>query len=139
MERPEMTGDEDKATTRILVVEDSSSMRDLVSTALEAEGFEVKGASSGFQALKSLKAASYDLIVTDINMPDLTGLELIKFVRSSRSHADTPLLVISTDAQAEDRRRAMALGANDYLVKPFGMEELVEWCKKNTAGGRDPG
>ena len=82
---------------RVLVVEDSDSMRALVGDALQSAGLAVDGVSTGFLALKELKAAHYDLIVTDINMPDLTGLEIIKFVRTAGAYAKTPLVVISTD------------------------------------------
>ena len=116
---------------RVLLVEDSATMRAFVVATLEADGlFEVTTASSGFEALKLLPRERFDLFITDINMPDINGLELIKFIRDSQAHATTPLLIISTDANERDRERGLKLGANAYLVKPFLPELLVETALK---------
>lgn len=113
---------------RILVVEDSSAMRAFVRAALEEAGIvrEVVEASSGFEALRILPRESFDLAVVDINMPDVNGLELIRFMRGSEAHKGTPLLVISSEASARDRERGLTLGANAYLAKPFTAEALVD-------------
>jgi two-component system chemotaxis response regulator CheY len=112
---------------RLLVVEDSPTMRDWIGTVLEEldPAVKVDGAASGFEALRLLPRQHYDLIVTDINMPDIHGLELISFVRSDARHAHTPLVIVSTESSEEDRRRGLALGANAYLVKPFEAPELL--------------
>jgi two-component system chemotaxis response regulator CheY len=112
---------------RILVVEDSGTMRALIAAALEELDRRVKidEAESGFQALRLLPKHVYDLVVTDINMPDINGLELISFVRGDARYADTPLVIVSTESSEEDRRRGLALGANAYLVKPFTPQDLV--------------
>lgn len=111
---------------RVLIVEDSATMRGFVTAALESGGgFEVTSAESGFAALKILPRAHYDLIITDINMPDINGLELVRFVRESERHAQIPLMIISTDGRQADRERGLKLGANAYLVKPFSPEELL--------------
>jgi two-component system chemotaxis response regulator CheY len=110
----------------VLVVEDSATMRGFVTAALEGEGgFEITQAANGFEALKILPRARYDLVITDINMPDINGLELVRWIRESERHKATPLLIISTDGREADRDRGMRLGANAYLVKPFRAEELV--------------
>jgi len=114
---------------RILVVEDSSSMRSFVRSALESDprssaGLEVVEASSGFEALRLLPRGPYDLVITDINMPDINGLELISFIRRSESHKNTKVLVISTQSSERDRARGLTLGANGYLIKPFSPEAL---------------
>src|SRR5882757_3587318 len=114
---------------RILVVEDSVSMRSFVRSALEADsrssaGFSVVEASSGFEALRLLPRGPYDLVITDINMPDINGLELISFIRKSELHKATPILIISTQSSERDRARGLALGANGYLLKPFTPEAL---------------
>ena len=116
---------------RILVVEDSDSMRSFVRTALEASPdyattVEVVEASSGFDALRLLPRGPYDLVITDINMPDINGLELIRFLRENPQHRDTPLFIISTDGHERDRDRGLSLGASSYLVKPFTAEALVK-------------
>jgi two-component system chemotaxis response regulator CheY len=114
---------------RILVVEDSVSMRSFVRSALELDsrssaGLDVVEASSGFEALRLLPRGPYDLVITDINMPDINGLELISFIRRSELHKKTPVLIISTQASERDRARGLSLGANGYLTKPFSPEDL---------------
>jgi two-component system chemotaxis response regulator CheY len=112
---------------RVLVVEDSATMRGFVTAALEAAGpYAVTQAESGFHALKILPRGRYDLIITDINMPDINGLELVRFIRESETHKATPLIIISTDGREADRDRGLKLGANAYLTKPFQPEELLE-------------
>ncbi|HEX3849435.1 MAG TPA: response regulator [Polyangiaceae bacterium] len=115
--------------SRILVVEDSVSMRSFVRNALESDsrsgaGLEVVEASSGFEALRLLPRGPYDLVITDINMPDINGLELISFIRKSELHKKTPVLIISTQSSERDRARGLSLGANGYLLKPFTPEVL---------------
>src|SRR5687768_12076167 len=110
---------------RILVVDDSSAMRAFVRATLEDGGeVLVTDAASGFEALRILPREKFDLVVVDINMPDINGLELVSFIRKSDVHKATPLVVISTEASARDRQRAMDLGANAFLTKPFGPDEL---------------
>lgn len=102
-------------------------MRGFVTAALEAGGaFSVTQAESGFHALKALPRARFDLIITDINMPDINGLELVRFIRDSEVHKTTPLIIISTDGRESDRERGLRLGANAYLIKPFLPEQLLE-------------
>jgi len=112
---------------KILVVEDSSAMRAFVRASLEeAEHAEVFEASNGFEALRLLPRGQYDVVIVDINMPDVNGLELLSFMRSADAHRDTPVVLISTESSAKDRERGLALGANTFLQKPFGVDELVE-------------
>ena len=120
---------------RVLVVDDSPTMRSFVVAALESDGFEVTAAKSGFEALKILPGASFHLIVTDVNMPDINGLELVRFVRQSANHRNTPLIIISTDGRDKDRDRGMSLGASAYLVKPFKPEALLELARQVMAPG----
>jgi two-component system chemotaxis response regulator CheY len=122
---------------RVLIVEDSVSTRAFVRAVLEETEFavtlggcEVVEASCGFDAMRLLPRGPYDLIVTDINMADINGLELIRFIRKSAHHSDTPLVVISTLRAEHDAERALALGANVYLPKPFTPEQLRETCSK---------
>ncbi len=111
---------------RILVVEDSGAMRALIGAALEelGENLEIDEAESGFAALRLLPRQSYDLIVTDINMPDINGLELVSFVKKDPRYRSTKLLIVSTEGSERDRDKALALGASAYLVKPFAADEL---------------
>jgi two-component system chemotaxis response regulator CheY len=123
---------------RILVVEDSFSMRSFVRSALESDAsglpdVEVVEAASGFDALRLLPRGPYDLVITDINMPDINGLELLSFIRKSELHKATPVLIISTQSSERDRERGLSLGANAYLVKPFTSEALLEQALKQLA------
>lgn len=121
--------------TRVLVVEDSSAMRAFVRAALEEVlGAEVMEAESGLRALRSLPGESFDLVVVDVNMPDLNGLELVSFMRKSERHRETPILLISTEAAARDRERGIALGANGFLSKPFTPDALCERVRELVGG-----
>ena len=106
-------------------------MRSFVAAVLEADGeFEVTVAESGIDALRRLPRERFDLFITDINMPDINGLELIKLIRDSAAHGKVPLVIISTDGNERDRERGMRLGANAYLVKPFAPAALLETMRK---------
>ena len=119
---------------KILVVEDSPSTRAFVRSTLESESgvadVEVSEATSGFDALRLLPRGPYDLVITDINMPDINGLELVQFMRKSELHQKTPILLISTQSSDRDRQRGMTLGADGYLAKPFTQETLLEETKR---------
>lgn len=110
----------------ILIVEDSQTMRSLVVSALEELGGKIRitEAENGFDALRALPREPYDLIVTDINMPDINGLELVSFVKGNASYRSIPLLIISTEGSERDRLRGLELGADAYLVKPFEPDDL---------------
>jgi two-component system chemotaxis response regulator CheY len=111
---------------RILIVEDSATMRSLLTTALEELDVPVKitEAASGFDALRFLPREEFDLVVTDINMPDIHGLELVSFVRSNAKYQEIPLIIVSTEGSDRDRDKGLALGADAYMVKPFEPEVL---------------
>ena len=111
---------------RILIVEDSPTMRSLLASSLEAlEGaVKVTQVASGFEALRQLPREPYDLVVTDINMPDINGLELISFLKGNEAYRGIPLIIVSTEGAERDREKGLALGADAYLVKPFDPEAL---------------
>lgn len=130
---------------RILVVEDSTSTRSLVRAILEDSTFsraigaiEVTEARSGFDAMRLLPRAHYDLIITDINMPDVNGLELIHFIRRSEQYRATPLVIISSQATERDVARGRKLGADAYVPKPFSPEDLRSACEKLLVAADDP-
>ena len=115
----------------VLIVEDSKAIRSVIRIALEEAGdFFAAEANNGFEALKMLPRRKFDLIITDINMPDINGLELIGFVKSNPAYRDIPLIIVSTEKTEEDKRRGMALGAMGYVVKPFRKEDLLALVKK---------
>jgi len=119
---------------KVLVVEDSSLMRAYLTTIIEGgtESFdlEIVEAASGFEALKTLPHHKFDAILTDINMPDINGLELVSFLKNHPVHRAIPIMVISTESREEDRKRAAALGAEEYLVKPFQAKDLIEKLRR---------
>lgn len=118
----------------ILIVEDSATTRALIRAVIEELGeFETVEASSGFEALKILPQQEYDLIITDINMPDINGLELINFVRNNPRYNQIPIIIVSTERSEEDKKRGMALGATAYVTKPFKSLELQEIIQKTIA------
>lgn len=115
----------------ILIVEDSPTMRSFISSAIEGCGdYEIYESATGFEALKLLPQINFKIIVTDINMPDINGLELISFVRKNQQYKDIPMVIISTEGTEMDRKKGMALGANEYLVKPFKPEDLQKIIMK---------
>ncbi len=116
----------------ILIVEDSPTMRSLLSTSLEELDGQIKitQVASGFEALRYLPREQYDLIVTDINMPDINGLELVSFVKSNPSYRDIPLIIVSTESSERDRDKGLELGADAYLVKPFEPDALRDLVRE---------
>jgi len=115
----------------ILIVEDSSTTRALLRAVIdELDDFETVEAATGFEALKMLPQQEYDLIITDINMPDINGLELINFVRGNTRYSHLPIIIVSTERSEEDKKRGMALGATAYVTKPFKSVELQAVIKK---------
>ncbi len=108
---------------KILVVEDSATMRSLIGSIVEElTEVEVVEAGNGFEALKALPTASFDLILVDINIPAINGLEVISFVKQHPEYRKIPVIIISTARSEEDIRRGLALGARDYITKPFDLE-----------------
>lgn len=110
---------------KVLIVEDSKASREFIAATVESiPGLEAVQTASGFEALKILPRHRFELIITDINMPDINGLELINFVKKNPNYRDVPLFVITTEGREQDRERGLALGAAEYLVKPFTPEAL---------------
>ena len=125
---------------RLRIVEDSATMRSLIAASLEELVVPVKiiEAKSGFEALRLLPRESFDLVVTDINMPDINGLELASFMKSSEKHASIPLVIVSTEGAERDVEKGLGIGADAYLVKPFDPEALRQIVLDLLAGrGRE--
>ena len=121
--------------TEVLIVEDSRAMRGLIRATVEQmPGIATHEAGSGFDALKALPSRRFDLIITDINMPDINGLELISFAKGHPQYKDIPMIIVSTEKSEEDRRRGLALGASGYIVKPFKGSELQDLVRKVLSG-----
>ena len=120
---------------KVLVVEDSAAMRSLIaSTVEELTGYETVEAGNGFEALKALPGHRFDLIITDINMPDINGLEIIHFVKGNAAYKEIPLIIVTTEQGEADRKKGLALGASEYITKPFDPEKLKAAVKRITRG-----
>jgi two-component system, chemotaxis family, chemotaxis protein CheY len=111
----------------VLIVEDSPTMRQLIAFALKRiRGVRIVEASDGVDGLKKLSSERFDLILTDINMPIMDGLKLVSLVRNDANYRAIPIVVITTEGAQEDRERALALGANDYITKPIQPTKILE-------------
>jgi two-component system chemotaxis response regulator CheY len=114
----------------ILIIEDSPTMRQLISFALKRlPGVRIVEATDGVDGLKKLSSEKFDLILTDINMPIMDGLKLVSLVRNDANYRDVPIVVITTEGAKEDRERALALGANDYITKPIQANRILALAK----------
>lgn len=119
------------ADYNVLIVEDSPTMRQLISFALKRiRGVRIVEAGDGVDGLKKISAEKFDMILTDINMPVMDGLKLISLVRDDANHKGVPIVVITTEGAQEDRQRALALGANDYITKPIQPNRILEVAKQ---------
>jgi len=115
----------------ILVVEDSPTMRQLISFAMKRiPNARVIEATDGVDALKKLSSDKIDLILADINMPVMDGLKLVSLVRGNPVFKDIPIIIVTTEGAEEDRKRAIAIGANAYLPKPIQTQELLKLVSK---------
>jgi two-component system chemotaxis response regulator CheY len=114
-----------------LIVEDSPMMRQLLVFALaRVKNLRVTEADDGIDGMRKLANARFDLIITDINMPIMDGLKLVKRVRSDPTHKDTPIIIITTEGSQEDRQRALSLGANAYITKPIQAPQVIAKVKE---------
>jgi two-component system chemotaxis response regulator CheY len=111
--------------TRILAVDDSPSMRDMVRITLGDAGFDVTAACDGQEALAIARKGSFDLVLSDVNMPLMDGISLIRALRAELSYRHTPILMLTTETSAERKREGKEAGATGWLVKPFDPAQLV--------------
>lgn len=112
---------------KILAVDDSKTMREMVSVTLKGAGYEVVEAVDGEDALQVVgKHPKLDLIITDLNMPKLDGFGLIERLRADPAHKFVPILILTTESDAEKKERGKAVGATGWIVKPFSPEKLVQ-------------
>ncbi len=119
------------AKNSILIVEDSPTMRQLIMFSLKRmNDCNLVEASDGVDGWKKLSGQDFDLILTDINMPVMDGLKLVSLIRSDANKKDIPIIIITTEGAEEDRKRGLALGANDYISKPIQSHALLEVVRK---------
>ncbi len=120
---------------KVLVVDDSNAIRQLVSRTLLNSGFDVESAVDGADGLRSAEACDYDLVITDINMPQMDGLNLISNLRKMPSYRMKPILVLSTEYSPEMKKRGKEAGATGWLVKPFNPDTLLDVIGKVLPAG----
>jgi two-component system chemotaxis response regulator CheY len=114
-----------------LVVEDSPTMRQLIVFALSrVKGLTCVEADDGVDALKKLSTQRFDIVITDINMPVMDGLKLVKRIRGDETYRDVPIMIITTEGAEEDRQRALALGATCYVAKPIQAPQVISKVKE---------
>ena len=111
---------------RILVIDDSPLVRNLHSVMLKSAGFQTEDAENGFDALEKAMKSDFDLMIVDINMPKMDGFAFCKEIRNNEKYKDVPLLIVSTESEAEDKMKGFKAGANLYLIKPVKPEVLIE-------------
>jgi two-component system chemotaxis response regulator CheY len=114
----------------ILAVDDSLSIRQTVRLTLSMAGYEVSEADSGQAALDACDSASFDVVVTDLNMPGMDGIELIRRLRARPKFKFVPILMLTTESQLERKQQGKAVGATGWIVKPFTADQLVAVIKK---------
>lgn len=114
----------------VMIVDDSSSMRQLVSFALKDAGYDVIPAVHGKDALDKLSSAKIDMAITDLNMPEMDGIEFIKQFKSKPGYKFTPVVMLTTESQEAKKKEGRLAGASGWLVKPFTPEQLVEIVRK---------
>lgn len=115
---------------KVLIVDDSAAIRQLVSLALKGAGYEVMEAVHGKDALRKLGNGTVDMMLTDLNMPEMDGIEFIKTVRSTAALKFTPIVMLTTEAQEARKQEGKQAGASGWIVKPFKPSDLVGIVKK---------
>ena len=114
---------------RILVVDDSETVRQVLQMSLANAGFDVVEAEDGVDALSKLSGTQIDMLITDLNMPNMDGLELIKKVRGEGAHRFTPIVMLTTESSEEKKLAGREAGASGWIVKPFKPEQLLKVIK----------
>lgn len=117
-------------TASILVVDDSTSLRMAIRMALTSVGYTVTEASDGVDGLNKARLIKYDMILTDLNMPNMDGLSMIKEVRKAPMQTGTPIIFLTTESDEAIKQQAKAAGATGWLVKPFMPDQLLKIARK---------
>ncbi|MGO9380325.1 MAG: response regulator [Dissulfurispiraceae bacterium] len=115
---------------KILLVDDDKTTRKLLSLYLKAKGYEVLTAENGLDAMEKLGTENINLIVTDMNMPYMDGIELTKNIRADDNWKNLPIVMVTTEADEDERKKAYEIGVDDYLVKPANAEQISDSIKK---------
>lgn len=113
-----------KKTKQIMVVEDSAAVRKFITIALKLEGYSVISAIDGMDAIEKLANVKIDMLITDLNMPNIDGFKLIKTIRNDIEYKDLPIIILSSLSKDEDVLQGLQAGANSYLIKPFNTKRI---------------
>ncbi|VAW94069.1 Chemotaxis regulator - transmits chemoreceptor signals to flagellar motor components CheY [hydrothermal vent metagenome] len=116
--------------TKILAVDDSASIRQMVSFTIKGAGYDVVEANDGVDALSKAKTQKFDLVITDVNMPNMDGISLIKELRNLANYKFTPLLMLTTESGNDKKSEGKSAGATGWIVKPFNPDQLLTTIKK---------
>ena len=114
----------------IMTVDDSSSIRQLVSFTLQGAGYDVVEACDGKDALKKMDGLSIQMMLVDLNMPNMDGIELIKNVRANNANKYVPIIMLTTESQIDKKQEGKSAGATGWIVKPFKPDQLLAVVKK---------
>lgn len=114
----------------VLAVDDSKTMRDMVSFTLRGAGYTVIEADNGVNALKVMVGQKIDVIITDVNMPEMDGITLVRKIRAQPQHAGTPVLILTTESDQSKKDEGRGAGATGWIVKPFSPEKLLQIVAK---------
>lgn len=117
-------------TKRVLAVDDSTTIRQMLNLTLKEAGFDVTLARDGVEALECAKREAYALVLTDVNMPRMDGISLVRALRGEESYRYTPIIVITTESSAEFKSRGREAGATAWIVKPFNPVRLIETVRR---------
>ncbi|MGF1454286.1 MAG: response regulator [Alphaproteobacteria bacterium] len=117
-------------TRKILAVDDSRTMRDMVAFTLKGAGFDVVEAEDGVDALSKVPGNAFDLIITDVNMPNMDGITLIRKLREEDACKGTPILILTTESEETKRQEGRSAGATGWIVKPFDPDKLLQVVSK---------
>ena len=115
---------------KLLIVDDDKTTRKLLSMFLKGKGYEVVTAENGLDALEKLGTESVNLVVSDMNMPYMDGIELTKTVRADNNLKDIPIVMVTTEADDAEKEKAFEAGVDDYLVKPTNADQISESIKR---------
>lgn len=114
----------------ILIVDDSESIREILKSLLEKEKYTIKTANNGVEALKIASIYQFDLIITDLHMPEMDGIEFIAKVRELENYKFIPILILTTETQQEEKNRAKEAGATGWIIKPFVPTKISSIVKR---------
>ena len=113
-----------------MTVDDSASMRQMIGFTLEKEGYEIVSAVDGVDALNKLDSATVQMVITDLNMPNMDGIELIKSVREISQYRFIPIIMLTTESENSKKQEGKSAGATGWIVKPFKPDQLIGVVKK---------